>query len=339
MPPTKKTTAAKTAPKTGSKTGSKSGPKEALALPAPKKSKAAAHKAEAADSAAAAETGAAPGQRTVAVSGSQSGLGLAIRRHLEAAGVRVIGIDLPGKGAEVEADLSKPEGRKRAVQGVNEACGGTLQGLVANAGIDAKDSALTFGVNYDGAVDLLKGLQPALARAAKHGGAAAVVTVSHAILISPGVKVRAADALLDGKPGRARLWLGGGNPYPVSKLALARWIRREAPGADWAGAGIVLNGVCPGAIETPMLEKDLKDKVKGPIIRAMPKPLGRNSKPEDLAGIYEFLLSPQARYIVGQLITADGGVEATWRGDDWPRAWDISTARFLINLFGNKKSR
>ena len=75
------------------------------------------------------------------------------------------------------------------------------------------------------------------------------------------------------------------------------------------------------------------------IIRAMPKPLGRNSKPEDLAGIYEFLLSPQSRYIVGQMITADGGVEATWRGDDWPRAWDVSTARFLIKLFGSKKSK
>lgn len=329
MPTSKKTTT----PKDASKAPAKAASKTRLALPAPKKTKAAAAQAESA----AAEAGAAPAQRSVAVSGSQSGLGLAIRRHLEAAGVRVIGIDLPGKGAEVEADLSKPEGRKRAVQGVNDACGGTLQGLVANAGIDAKDAALTFGVNYDGAVDLLKGLQPALARAAKHGGAAAVVTVSHAILISPGVRTRAADALLDGKPGRARLWLGGGNPYPVSKLALARWIRREAPGADWAGAGISLNGVCPGAIETPMLEKDLKDKVKGPIIRAMPKPLGRNSKPEDLAGIYEFLLSPQARYIVGQLITADGGVEATWRGDDWPRAWDISTARFLINLFDKSR--
>ena len=253
--------------------------------------------------------------------------------------MRVIGIDLPGKGAEVEADLSKPQGRQRAVQGVLDACGGTLHGLVANAGIDSKDVALTFAVNYDGAVELLQGLQPALARAAKHGGAAAVVTVSHAIMISPGVKARAADALLEGHPKRARLWLGGGMPYPVSKLALARWIRREAPGADWAGAGISLNGVCPGAIETPMLEKDLKDKIKGPIIRAMPKPLGRNSKPEDLAGIYEFLLSPQAHYVVGQLIAVDGGVEATWRGDDWPRAWDISMARFLINLFGNKKSR
>lgn len=332
MPSTKKTTASKTA--------AKATPKTRVASAASKKSKADASDHATADAPAVAETALVPGaQRCVAVSGSQSGLGLAIRRHLEGVGLRVIGIDLPGKGAEVEADLSKPTGRQRAVQGVLDACGGTLQGLVANAGIDSKEAALTFAVNYDGAVDLLKGLQPALARAAKHGGASAVVTVSHAVMISPGIKVRAADALLEGKHGRARLWLGGGMPYPVSKLALARWIRREAPGADWAGAGISLNGVCPGAIETPMLEKDLKDKIKGPIIRAMPKPLGRNSKPEDLAGIYEFLLSPHARYIVGQMITADGGVEATWRGDDWPRAWDISMARFLINLFGNKKSK
>lgn len=330
MPSTKKTTAAKTA--------AEAAPKRRIAAPSKAKA-AAADKANAAAPAADEAAAAPDAPRCVAVSGSQSGLGLAIRRHLEGVGLRVIGIDLPGKGAEVEADLSKQAGRQRAVQGVLDACGGKLHGLVANAGIDSKEAELTFAVNYDGAVDLLKGLQPALARAAKHGGAAAVVTVSHAVMISPGIKVRAADALLDGHPGRARLWLGRSMPYPVSKLALARWIRRNAPGADWAGAGIALNGVCPGAIETPMLEKDLKDKVKGPIIRAMPKPLGRNSKPEDLAGIYEFLLSPQARYIVGQLITADGGVEATWRGDDWPRAWDISTARFLINLFGNKKSR
>ena len=336
MPSTKKTTASETA----AKAAPKAAPKTRVASAASKKSKADASDHATADAPAAVETVLVPGaQRCITVSGSQSGLGLAIRRHLESVGLRVIGIDLPGKGAEVEADLSKPTGRQRAVQGVLDACGGTLQGLVANAGIDSKEAALTFAVNYDGAVDLLKGLQPALARAAKHGGASAVVTVSHAVMISPGIKVRAADALLEGKHGRARLWLGGGMPYPVSKLALARWIRREAPGADWAGAGISLNGVCPGAIETPMLEKDLKDKIKGPIIRAMPKPLGRNSKPEDLAGIYEFLLSPHARYIVGQMITADGGVEATWRGDDWPRAWDISMARFLINLFGNKKSK
>jgi NAD(P)-dependent dehydrogenase (short-subunit alcohol dehydrogenase family) len=273
--------------------------------------------------------------RTVAISGSQSGLGLAVRRHLEATGLHVIGIDLPGKGAEVEADLSQPAGRERAVQGVLDACGGTLHGVVANAGVDSKDAELTFAVNYHGSVDLLDGLRPALARAARDGGAAAAVaTVSHAVMITPGVRQRAAEALLAGHAGRARLWLGSGMPYPVSKFALARWIRTRAPGSDWAGAGISLNGVCPGAIDTPLLAHDLKDPIKGPVIRAMPKPLGRTATPEDLAGIYAFLLDARARYIVGQLIVTDGGVEAQWRADDWPRPWDISMPAFLFKLMG-----
>jgi len=157
-------------------------------------------------SAAAAPTAEAdPAVRVIAISGSQSGLGLAIRERLSAAGVRTIGIDLPGKGAEVEADLSKASGRKQAVEGVLELCHGRLDGLVANAGVDAKDAKLTFGVNYHGAVDLLEGLRPALAAAAP---SAAVATVSHAVMVTPGVRSAAADALLDGRDGRAALLAG-----------------------------------------------------------------------------------------------------------------------------------
>lgn len=286
----------------------------------------------AARSSRAARVGAA-GPRTVAVSGSQSGLGLAIRRRLEAGGARVIGIDLPGKGAEVEADLSTEDGRTAAIDGVLDACRGTLHGLVANAGIDSSDAALTFAVNYHGVVDLLEGLRPALAKA---GRAAAVVTASHAILITPGVRSSAADALLAGHNRRAALYAGRstGAAYAVSKLAVARWIRRHASTPEWAGSGISLNGVCPGAVRTPLLEKDLADKLKGPMIEAMPKPLGGIAEPEDLAGIFEFLLSPAARYIVGQLVVADGGVESIWREQDWPQPWDISLPRFLFKLFG-----
>ena len=119
----------------------------------------------------------------------------------------------------------------------------------------------------------------------------------------------------------------------MSKLALARWIRREAPGNDWAGSGITLNGICPGPIVTPMLEHDMADKMKGPIIRAMPKPTGETANPADLAGLYGFLLGPDARYVVGQMLMADGGVESQWRGEDWPKAWSISAARFVLQLF------
>lgn len=274
-------------------------------------------------------------ERVIAISGSQSGLGLAIRQRLDAAGVRTIGIDLPGKGADVEADLSRAAGREQAVQGVLERCDGRLDGLVANAGVDAKDAKLTFGVNFHGVVDLLEGLRPALAAGAP---SAAVVTVSHAVMVTPGVRSAAADALLDGRDGRAAL-LAGRTPsaaYAVSKLAVARWIRAHAANAQWAGAGISLNGVCPGAIVTPLLERDLADKLKGPLIRAMPKPLGEIAEPEDLAGIFEFLLSRDARFVVGQLLVSDGGVESQWRQADWPQPWDISLARFLFKLFAQR---
>lgn len=272
-----------------------------------------------------------PAGRRVAVSGSQSGLGLAIRRRLEAGGAQVIGVDLPGKGAEVEADLSTAEGRAAAVQGVLERSRGVLNGVVANAGIDASDALLTFSVNFQGVVDLLTGLRPALVKARP---AAAVVTVSHAVMITPGISSAAADALLAGRDRRAALLAGRGPnaPYAVSKLAVARWIRRHAPTPEWAGSGVSLNGVCPGAIQTPLLERDLADKLKGPMIRAMPKPLGEIAQPEDLAGIFEFLLSADARFIVGQLLTTDGGLESLWRGTDWPRPWDISLPRFLYRL-------
>lgn len=275
--------------------------------------------------------------RTIALTGSQSGLGLAVRQRLEADGLRVIGVDLAGKGAEVAADLSTPAGRQHAVRQVIKLAGGRLDGLVANAGVDSKNAELTMQVNYFGAVEVAEGLRQALA---KGESPALVFTVSHAIAISPGIATGAADALLAGKLEKAARSLGRltPNPYSASKFALARWIRRHAAAPEWAGAGITMNGVCPGPIMTPMLEHDLQDPMKGPIIRAMPKPTGTTALPADLTGIYRFLLGADARYVVGQLIMIDGGIETLWRGEDWPRAWSISLPRFLLKLFGAQRS-
>ena len=55
--------------------------------------------------------------KTSVVTGSQSGMGLAIRTELESKGWRVLGVDLPGKKAEVEGDLSTPAGREGAAAG------------------------------------------------------------------------------------------------------------------------------------------------------------------------------------------------------------------------------
>ena len=49
---------------------------------------------------------------------------------------------------------------------------------------------------------------------------------------------------------------------------------------------------------------------------------------------FRVVFTTDSRYIVGQLIVCDGGVESMWREQDWPRPWDISLPRFLFKLFG-----
>jgi NAD(P)-dependent dehydrogenase (short-subunit alcohol dehydrogenase family) len=260
-------------------------------------------------------------------------MGLAIRSRLEADGWRVIGVDLPGKGAAVEADLSVPAGRIAAAEGVLARCGDTLDAVAANAGVDVPKPELVFGVNFLGVVEVLERLRPALAAA---GQARVVVNVSNSIFITPGLPVAPVQALLDGNVVRA-IRLLEAQPalaYQVSKLAVGCWIREVAPSADWAGAGISLNGVCPGPVQTPLLEKDLADPRKGAVIRKLPRPLGEFTTPEAVAGLFAFLLSPAARFVVGQLVCIDGGAEATWRAGDWPRPWekDVASFRRLLGI-------
>lgn len=260
----------------------------------------------------------------IVITGSQSGMGWVMRQYLESQNHEIIGVDLPGKGAEVESDLSTAEGCQTAVQQVIERSGGNLSGVVANAGVDSHNTPLVFGVNYFGVVDFLQGLQGALAQSAP---TAAVINVSDSISITPNIPIEPVEALLQGDRDRA-IALMKNQPqfsYQVSKFAIARWIRRNAATTEWAGQGIRLNGVCPGPVMTPLLEKDLQDPVKGPAILGLPRPLGEFTTCEQVAYLVEFLLSDRARFLVGQLIMIDGGIETTFRANDYPTVWQVKS--------------
>ncbi len=69
-----------------------------------------------------------------AITGTGSGIGAAVRKHLEAQGHQVIGVDL--KNAEIRADLSKPEGRGFAIEGIVAACDGANALIMAAAVAD-----------------------------------------------------------------------------------------------------------------------------------------------------------------------------------------------------------
>jgi NAD(P)-dependent dehydrogenase (short-subunit alcohol dehydrogenase family) len=258
-------------------------------------------------------------QRTVVVTGSASGMGAATKARLEADGQRVIGIDV--RNADIVADLGTASGRSDAIAAVTEQSPGAIDGLVTWAGIaglTGVPGSLLASVNYFGSIALLEGLRPLLAKGER---AAAVAISSNSTTTQPGIPIDVVTHCLVGDEDAARAAAdaaGSLGTYPATKIAIARWVRRNAPTAEWAGAGITLNAVAPGAIETNMLQATRDDERIGRFIDAFPVPVGRTGRADELAAFVQFLLGPDARFFCGSVLFCDGGTDALLRADAVP---------------------
>jgi NAD(P)-dependent dehydrogenase (short-subunit alcohol dehydrogenase family) len=97
--------------------------------------------------------------------------------------------------------------------------------------------------------------------------------------------------------------------YAASKAGLLGLNRSMA--LDFAGDGVRVNAVCPGAVQTGMMEEFLKGHSNiEEAVRGIGKsiPLGRVGQPEDIAQTVYFLTSPAAAYITGASLVVDGGL-------------------------------
>ena len=253
--------------------------------------------------------------RTVVVTGSASGIGLATAEILRDRGDRVIGVDV--HDAEVVADLSTTAGRAAMVEQVRELSGGTVDAVIANAGL-ALPVAATVAVNFFGAVATLDGLRPLLLgsdapRAALTSSMASLMPhddlLVEAALAGDETKAMArAQELVDADLGQLI--------YSSTKVALCRWMRRHAATAEWAGAGIPLNGIGPGIVETPMTaEMIATEEQRAAMADVVPMPLHGYMQPEVPARLHAWLVSEENTHLCGQLVFVDGGSDVVIRGD------------------------
>lgn len=247
---------------------------------------------------------------TIIVTGSASGIGAATSSALRAAGHHVIGIDL--QHADIEADLATAEGRAHAVRESMAACGGKLDGLVCNAGIGPHGrTEQIVAVNYFGATALLDGLFPAL-RAGHEPAVVLVASVAAVQMDFEGNPLR--EAFLSGNEAEAtRLCLAAGEAgsvlaYAATKHALVCDMRRRT--MEWGRAGVRINAVAPGPIETPLLRETNADPRFHASIRDFVPPIARKGSPEEVAGLIRYLLSPEAGFIHASLFFIDGGIGA-----------------------------
>ena len=246
-------------------------------------------------------------QKVVLVTGAARGIGLATARRFLAEGWRVALLDIEGDLLKMavtslkksddtlalHCDVSDAAAVQVAINTIEKRFS-RLDALINNAGVAAfapimettdADWNRILAVNLTGPFLCTKAAVP-LMRA--HGGGAIVnITSISAVRAST---LRSA--------------------YGTSKAGLAHLTKQLA--VELAGAGIRVNGVAPGPVDTAMAKAVHTPEIRADYHDAIP--LNRYGLEEELAEAIFFLSSDRASYITGQILAVDGGFDAAGIG-------------------------
>ena len=250
---------------------------------------------------------------TYAMTGGATGIGAALKEQLTKQGDTVIVVDI--KDGDIVADLSTAEGRLAAVEGIIAASPEGLDGFIPCAGLGShiKPPSLIARVNYFAVIATIEGLRE---HVAKKRGSILLVSSNSAPMIDndnpfvqlclAGDESAALTACADGHTG-----------YAGSKRAITLWMRRHV--AEYAQGGVRMNAVAPGITATPMTDEISKDEEFGEAIKQFAEitPVGGTAEPAQIACAMRFLLSPEADFICGAVLFADGGTDAMMRPDSF----------------------
>jgi NAD(P)-dependent dehydrogenase (short-subunit alcohol dehydrogenase family) len=231
------------------------------------------------------------------VTGAAGGIGATACELFEAEGATVVGVDLkPGQQVALEADVTDEDQVREMYARAREA-NDRIDVLFNNAGISPPDDTSVL----DTSLEAWERVQDVNLRSVflccKHG-------IPHLIETGQGSVINTASfvALMGAATSQVS--------YTASKggvLALSREL-----GVEFARRGVRVNALCPGPVDTPLLQELYANDPEQAERRLLHIPMGRFAKTSEIAQGALFLASDDSSYVTASAFLVDGGLSAAY---------------------------
>jgi NAD(P)-dependent dehydrogenase (short-subunit alcohol dehydrogenase family) len=199
-------------------------------------------------------------------------------------------IEEGGRGLAVQCDVTRTENVKAALAKTIEAFG-RLDVAFNNAGIEPKKAAPTADYDeeeWNRIIDInLRGV---------------FLCMKHEI---PLILKQGGGAIVNTSSGAGVIGIRGSPAYTAAKHGVIGLTRAAA--LDYAARNLRINAVCPGYIDTPMMDRFTGGTAEGRAKVISEEPAGRMGKPEEIAAAVLWLCSDAAAFTVGHAMVIDGG--------------------------------
>jgi NAD(P)-dependent dehydrogenase (short-subunit alcohol dehydrogenase family) len=233
------------------------------------------------------------------ITGAAGGIGAATASVFEREGARLVGVDLRSHtvGAlSLQADLSDESSVASLYTRVREQLG-RIDVLFNNAGISPVDDASVL----DTSLDAWERVQSANLRSVflccKHG-------IPHLLDSGGGSVINTASFVAIVGAATSQI------SYTASKggvLALSREL-----GVEFARRGVRVNALCPGPVDTPLLQELYARDPAAAARRLVHVPMGRFGRAEEIANAALFLASDESSYVTATAFMVDGGLTGAY---------------------------